>query len=107
MRKATKHYTLDAIEGLILLASFITGFILWFVLPGGHCGGVGPHAGGATFLFNRHDWIEIHKWLAVALLVMFSTHIATHRRWIVYMTKSYFRRDKRIKTDEESVLTRN
>jgi hypothetical protein len=99
MRKATRHYILDAIEGLILLASFITGFILWFVLPGGDWGGAGPHGGGATFLFNRHVWIEIHKWLAVALLVAFSTHIATHRQWITHMTKSYFKRGKEIKSN--------
>jgi len=101
MRKATRHYILDAIEGLILLGSFISGFILWFVLSGGYWGGDGPHSGGATFLFNRHDWIVIHKSLAIALLVIFSTHIATHWRWVTYMTKSYFRRDKKIKTDEE------
>lgn len=100
MRKATRHYILDAIEGLILLALFVSGFILWFVLPGGYLGGAGSHSGGATFLFNRHVWIEIHKWLAVALLVIFSTHIATHWQWITYMTKSYLKRGKKIRNDE-------
>ena len=100
MRKATRHYILDAIEGLILLGAFISGFILWFVLPGGYWGGAGPNVGGATFLFTRHAWIEFHKWLAVALLVIFSTHIATHWQWVTYMTKSYFRRGKKIKADK-------
>ena len=97
MRKATRHYILDAIEGLVLLGSFITGFILWFVLPSGYWGGLGPHGAGAVFLFNRHVWIMIHKCLAVALLVLFSTHIATHWQWVTYMTKSHFKRDKKIK----------
>ena len=90
MRKATRHYILDAIEGLILLFQGISGFILWFALPGGYGGGSGWQGTSSTFLFARHTWVDIHKWLAVALLVMFALHIATHWQWIVYMTKSYF-----------------
>jgi len=85
MRRATVHYVLDAIEGLILLAIVISGFILWFALPEGT-------ETGKTVLFDRQTWIQLHRWLAVALLVFFSTHIITHWTWISYMTRSYFRK---------------
>jgi hypothetical protein len=85
MRKATVHYVLDAIEGLILLGLVISGFMLWLALPEGS-------EAGKTVLFDRQSWVQLHRCLAVALLVFFSTHIITHWTWITYMTKSYFKR---------------
>ncbi len=82
------HYILDAIEGMILLLLVVSGFILWFALPEGS-------AADKLVLFNRHTWIEVHQWLAVGLLVFFSTHIITHWTWIVYMTRRYFGRVKK------------
>jgi hypothetical protein len=85
VRKATMHYVLDAIEGLVLLALIISGFILWFALPEGS----DP---SRVFIFDRPTMVEVHRWLSVGLLVFFSTHIITHWTWIAYMTKSYFKR---------------
>ena len=85
MRKATVHYALDAIEGLILLSLVVSGFILWFALPEGS-------EAGKTVLVDRQTWVQLHRYLAVGLLVFFSTHIITHWTWIVYMTKSYLSR---------------
>ncbi|MFA5078594.1 MAG: DUF4405 domain-containing protein [Dehalococcoidia bacterium] len=84
MRKATMHYVLDAIEGIILLLLVVSGFILWFALPEGT-------AADKTVLFDRRTWIQVHQWLAVGLLIFFSTHIITHWTWITYMTRRYFR----------------
>ena len=88
MRKATMHYILDAIEGLILLVLVISGFILWFALPEGS-------EAGKSVIFDRRTWVQLHQWLAVGLLVFFSTHIITHWTWISYMTKNYFSRNKK------------
>lgn len=88
MRKATMHYVLDAIEGIILLMLVISGFLLWFALPEGS-------AADKTVFFDRRTWVQIHQWLAVGLLIFFSTHIITHWTWITYMTRNYFRRLKR------------
>jgi len=88
MRKATMHYILDAIEGIILLLLVASGFILWFALPEGS-------AADKTVLFNRGTWVQAHQWLAVGLLAFFSTHIITHWTWISYMTRNYFKRLKK------------
>jgi len=88
MRKATMHYILDAIEGIILLLLVASGFILWFALPEGS-------AADKTVLFNRSTWVQAHQWLAVGLLAFFSTHIITHWTWISYMTRNYFKRPKK------------
>lgn len=85
MRKATMHYVLDAIEGLILLLLVISGFILWFALPEGS-------EAGKTVIFDRRTWVQAHQWLSVGLLVFFSTHIITHWTWISYMTRNYLGR---------------
>jgi hypothetical protein len=93
MRKATRNYVIDAVFGLLMLFQGVTGFVLWFILPGGgyrYRGGLGLEEAGSTFLFARHTWLDIHKWIAVALLVIFALHIAIHWQWIVSMTKSYF-----------------
>jgi len=34
MRRTTRNYILNAIFGLVLLFQGVSGFILWFVLPG-------------------------------------------------------------------------
>lgn len=85
MRKATMHYVLDIIEGLILLAMVISGFILWLALPEGS-------DSAKTVMLDRHGWVTLHQWSAVALLVLFSTHVLTHWTWLWYMTKKLFKR---------------
>ncbi len=100
MRRTTRNYILDAVFGSILLFQGITGFVLWFILPGGgyrYRGGLGLDEARSTFLFERHTWIDIHKWVAVALLVIFALHLVIHWQWIFYMTKSYFRQEKEVR----------
>ncbi len=94
MRKTTRNYIIDVIFALAMLFQGVTGFVLWFVLPGGGYrfrGGSGLDAATPAFLFSRHTWLEIHKWLAVSLLILFAVHLIIHWQWIVAMTKSYFR----------------
>ncbi len=88
MRKANMHYILDIIEGLILLMLVVSGFILWFALPEGS-------ESGKIVMFDRHTWVDAHRWLAVALLVFFSTHVLTHWTWLMYMTKRFFTRSNK------------
>ena len=94
MRKKTQNYVLFVILFFLGLFQAVSGFIMWLVLPRGG-GGQGRGSGGsseATFWsLSRHTWGDLHDWVAVALLVMIIIHIILNWKWIVYMTKSFFR----------------
>jgi hypothetical protein len=85
MSRAQMHYILDIIEGSILFLLVVSGSIVWFALP------EGSEAGKAV-VFDRSTWIIAHRWLAVAMLVLFSTHVITHWKWIWYMTRNLSRK---------------
>ena len=93
MRKSTRNYTVDII--MMLLAAFeaVSGFVLWLVLPRGGEGYMGGRGGGSiaadTFLWSRDTWLDLHNWVAVALVVVVVLHLVLHWRWIVYMTRTF------------------
>ena len=89
MRKAVRNYILVVLLVLSSLFEAVSGFVLWFVLPrgGGFMGGRGVSA-EATFGWERHTWLDLHNWVAVALVVIVIIHVVWHWGWIVRMTKS-------------------
>ena len=94
MKKATRNYILAIIMLLLALFQAVSGFVLWLVLPGGgegYRGGRGVGIGGeGAFLWDRHTWIGLHEWVAVALVVLLVIHLILHWKWILYMTKKAF-----------------
>ena len=94
MRRATRNYIVFVILICLGLFQSVSGFIMWLALPRG--GGLGRGSGSvseATFWsLSRHNWADLHDWVAVALLVMIVIHLVMHWKWIVYITKSYFKR---------------
>jgi len=94
MREATRNYILFIILSLLALFETASGFILWLALPrdGGSQGrGFGDEA--VFWSVTRHMWVELHDWVAVALVVVVTIHLALHWKWIVYMTKSFFKKE--------------
>ena len=91
MRKATRNYILGVILFILALLQAVSGFILWFGLPRGE--GQGRGGGTATTFWSlaRDTWIDIHDWVAMALVVIIIIHLVLHWKWITYMTKSYFK----------------
>ena len=95
MRKSTRNYIIDLIMFLLALFEVVSGFVLWLVLPRGrgYAGGRGGElVTEATFLWSRDTWLDLHNWVAVALLVIVVLHLILHWRWIVHMTKTIWRR---------------
>jgi hypothetical protein len=86
------------LNALIDLAAFIafllllsTGFILEYQLPPGS-GSLQPHgwgrgAAGRTIQtlwgWTRHDWGQLHYWIAVGMLAILALHLFLHWKWIV------------------------
>ena len=95
MTKAGKYWVLAVIMGLLGLAEAVSGFVLWLALPGGGGGGGrGPGGGLGDLTFwglSRHTWIDLHDWVAVALVVLVVIHVALHWKWLVRMARSLFK----------------
>jgi hypothetical protein len=70
-----------AVFGLVL-----TGGLIHFVLPAG----TGRRL--AVLGMNRHDYGEIHFWLAVAAVALLVLHIALHWTWVCCIVAQAFGR---------------
>jgi hypothetical protein len=84
MKRSTLNLIVDglALAGFIFLAA--TGLLMHFVLPPGSGGGPGGHRVAVTIWgLSRHQWGEIHFWIAVSLLIVLSLHLFLHWRWVV------------------------
>jgi hypothetical protein len=85
MNKWLNRYVLFVIMFLLALCQAISGLLLWLVIPaGGYQGGRGV---AAKFIWDKHTWINLHEWIAVALLIMVIIHLIIHWKWIVYTTR--------------------
>jgi hypothetical protein len=95
MTKAGKYWILTVFMALLGLAEAVSGFVLWLAFPtggGGRGFGGGIGAGNLTFWeLSKHTWIDIHDWVAVALVVLVIIHVILHWKWIVRMAKVTFK----------------
>ena len=74
MRRATLHYLIDVLLGLLSLLLVISSTLLWIVFPRGY------HAARAL-------WVEVHKWGGLAVTVTALTHVFLHWQWLLRMTR--------------------
>lgn len=91
-----QNFIVDVV-GLVDLAGLLaTGIIIRWVLPHGG----GPHRHGWAGLWgaerprareflglHRHDWGDIHTYLALAFIGLVALHVILHWRWVVAMCK--------------------
>jgi len=78
MRRTKINLWLDIICFFALLLVIISGFILWFVVPGG--GGRGQGENGA-----RSGWKTIHDYTGLVFTVLVLLHLVLHWNWIKRM----------------------
>jgi hypothetical protein len=58
-----------------------TGCVLHFRLP--------PRSGRASMLgWTRHEWGEIHTWIAYAFILLIVIHLVMHRVWLIKIASS-------------------
>jgi hypothetical protein len=87
MKKGMYLFSLVFIMGLVSLAETLSGFILSFALPSGS----GRGSQGLTYLgLTRHTWVDMHDWMAIALVVIVLVHMVIHWKWVVRMTRQVF-----------------
>lgn len=69
------------LTAFLLLAS--TGAIMHWALPPGSGGRFGGHASRKELLdLSRHDWGDIHFYIAAAMITLVIVHLALHWGWI-------------------------
>ncbi len=101
-RQSTVNFTIDLAAFLSLLGLVFTGYIMKYVLPPGSGGGYGRGFRGGRgvaesseqirqlWSLGRHDWGDIHFYLAVVFVGLMVIHIILHWTWIKCYVKSFF-----------------
>lgn len=97
MSRATLNFIVDLIGFVNLLILAFTGFIIKFILPPGrggysqgYRGGRGPGEIKELWSITRHEWGDIHFYLAVLFVVLIAVHTILHWGWIKNYLKSVF-----------------
>ena len=81
MKSSTLKFLIDSIAfvAFVLLAS--TGLLMRFVLP--------PGSGRFRALWgmDRHEWGQLHFWIAVTMLAAIALHLVLNWKWVVCMVR--------------------
>ena len=98
MKRTTLNFILELVSFINLLGLAFIGFIMKYVLPPGssgygrgYRGGRGPSDGIKDFLsITRHEWVDIHFYLACLFVILILVHLILHWNWIKGYFKSLF-----------------
>jgi hypothetical protein len=85
MARTTLNFIIDLATTLVMLAMISTGLLVRFVLP--------PGSGDRMSVWNntRHEWGDVHFWLAVTLGAFVLIHLALHWGWVCSLVARWFR----------------
>lgn len=85
-RKGQWLFGMDVLNAVLLVVLAVTGIILKWVLPPG----MGRYGrGGDTLLgLTRHDWGDLHFWIALIFVATVIAHLAMHTGFIRAAVKS-------------------
>jgi len=86
MKRNTLNFVVDTVTALVMLGMVATGLVIRFVLP--------PGSGSRRVLWGlgRHDWGDLHFWLAVGIGVLVLIHVALHWQLVCATALRFFRR---------------
>ena len=95
MKRSLINFVVDAVAFINISALVITGFIIRFILPPG-TGGLGRRfhdSAGREHIktllsMTRHQWGDVHFYLAVIFAALIAIHIVLHWNWIKEYLKS-------------------
>lgn len=81
MKRGTVNFSIDAVAFALLVLLATTGLLVHFTLPAG--------SGHFQTLWgmDRHDWGEVHFWIAMGFLGTLALHLVLHWQWITCMVK--------------------
>ena len=96
--KSAILYWTDAALLALFAALAATGGVLHWVLPPGSGGRAGRHPARRELLdLSRHEWGQVHFWVAAAMVTLIVVHLALHWGWIKTCTSRFFTHARREK----------
>lgn len=75
MTRTTVNFIVDLLSAVVGLGIILTGLIMYFALPPGS-------RQVALWGLGRHDWGDLHAWLALAVVLLVTVHLALHWGWV-------------------------
>jgi hypothetical protein len=88
MRRNTLNFVVDALALLAMLAMIATGLLTRYLLPPRHGTGVQRTLWG----MDRHEWADVHFWIAVGLGALLVLHVALHWKWVCTTIRQLFQK---------------
>lgn len=91
--KVLELYGAAVLLFILFIFDSASGLIVWLVLPRG----VGDYdkmvsGAGRTFLgLQRNIWVDLHAWVAVAIVAIILVHLLLNWNWVIGVTKNIFR----------------
>jgi hypothetical protein len=91
MKRTSVNAWIDGLAFVAFLFLLTTGLLLEYQLPPGSGGHQGYGTGRGAIDRNiqlvwgwtRHDWGQIHYWIALTLMIVLAIHLLFHWKWIV------------------------
>jgi hypothetical protein len=76
MKRTLLNLFVDGATALVVFGLIATGLVIRFALP--------PGSGSVRALWGlgRHDWGDVHFWMAVATAALLVIHVALHWSWV-------------------------
>lgn len=84
MRRTTLNFLVDAVALMLMAGMIATGLIVRNALP--------PGTGGRVSIWgmSRHDWGDLHFYVAIGLLVLLLVHLSLHWFWTYVIANKLF-----------------
>lgn len=84
MNKNVLKYIIDAALFVDICTIAVLGLLLGFVIP--HGPGIAKNFLG----IRRHQWADLHLFLAIILIALLALHLMMNWTWVRESTKRYF-----------------
>ena len=86
MKRNDWKYLATALLFVDFCSIFVIGLLLAFVIPSGK----GRYAEKYFMGLHRHDWGDLHLYLALLLVGLLILHVWLNWTWVAHSTKRYF-----------------
>ena len=95
------NYLIDLILTTLFFVVACTGLFMYFFIPSGI-----PRGQYVVYMgLTKATWIWIHSRAGILITILVVVHLIIHWQWIVFTTKSFFKKGKKNAICEGSKVT--